>query len=210
MPLIRKTVGEDGSRLGLWKANESIAALRAGLNLTATQEEKLASFTHERRKQEWLAVRQAFKELVGYPIEIAYDEYGVPQAIGHSFQLSISHSHGLVAVITHPSQPCGLDVEQCNEKIGRIARKFVNEKEKEYCELTDVDRLHVIWGAKESLFKWYGKGGVDFREHLYIYPFAVESSGTIQADYQFKHFQRRMTLVYEKVDDYFLVFVLNN
>ena len=71
---------------------------------------------------------------------------------------------GMVAVITHPSLPCGLDIEQRNAKIGRIARKFVNAEEEAFCSATDLDRLHIIWGAKEAMFKWYGLGGVDFRK----------------------------------------------
>jgi hypothetical protein len=28
--------------------------------------------------------------------------------------------------------------------------------------------LTLAWSIKETMFKWYGDGGVDFREHLHI------------------------------------------
>jgi phosphopantetheinyl transferase len=34
----------------------------------------------------------------------------------------------------------------------------------------DVVRMYTLaWSIKEAMFKWYGLGGVDFRQHLHIH-----------------------------------------
>lgn len=33
---------------------------------------------------------------------------------------------------------------------------------------SDYRLATLLWSAKEAVFKWYGDGGVDFREHIYL------------------------------------------
>ena len=58
------------------------------------------------------------------------------------------------------------------EKILRIKDKFLSneEKNKFFSELPIPDtRLPtLLWSCKESVFKWYGDGGVDFSEHIQL------------------------------------------
>ena len=42
--------------------------------------------------------------------------------------------------------------------------------------------LHIIWGIKEVLFKIYGRGGVDFKNHLLVYPFKPDEEGIVKAE----------------------------
>ncbi|HRF40821.1 MAG TPA: 4'-phosphopantetheinyl transferase superfamily protein, partial [Saprospiraceae bacterium] len=63
-------------------------------------------------------------------------------------------------------------------KIERLAPRFLNETEMA-CITTDhkLLHLHLFWGAKESLYKAYGRKELDFREHIPIAPFIPNPAG---------------------------------
>ncbi len=41
----------------------------------------------------------------------------------------------------------------------------------------------LLWSAKESVFKWYGDGGVDFSEHILLESFSFEEQGVIKCTF---------------------------
>jgi phosphopantetheinyl transferase (holo-ACP synthase) len=57
-------------------------------------------------------------------------------------------------------------------KIIRIADKFLNEEEKNQWSMENsegtVKQITLLWSCKESVFKWYGNGEVDFSEHIQL------------------------------------------
>ena len=51
--------------------------------------------------------------------------------------------------------------------------KFLSAKEHELFHLIQPDKDRIpfstlLWSAKESVFKWYGNGGVDFRKEIQL------------------------------------------
>ena len=51
--------------------------------------------------------------------------------------------------------------------------KFLSAKEHELFQLIQPDKDRIpfatlLWSAKESIFKWYGDGGVDFRREIQL------------------------------------------
>ena len=100
--------------------------------------------------------------------------------------MSISHTHEYTAVITAPLL-VGIDIQKKVEKITRLAKKFLNDNEQEQVELsaTPIDHLHVYWGAKESLYKAWGRKSMDFKQNLFVRPFNLElgtSKGTVEKE----------------------------
>ncbi|MGD2004135.1 MAG: GNAT family N-acetyltransferase, partial [Flavobacteriales bacterium] len=63
------------------------------------------------------------------------------------------------------------DIETKRENLTRIAPKFTTEEELTRFDCEPHTALQFIWGIKESLFKLYGYGSVDFKEHLEITAF---------------------------------------
>jgi 4'-phosphopantetheinyl transferase EntD len=68
-----------------------------------------------------------------------------------------------------------VDVEEPKEKIVSIANKFITEQEKSIFGMDDSSTTStnfrtptLIWSAKESVFKWYGEGAVDFKQHIQL------------------------------------------
>jgi len=76
----------------------------------------------------------------------------------------------------------GIDIELLTPKIERLKHKFVsadelqffNEDYQQFLEQFGMKRkmerefLTMIWSAKETIFKWYGVGQIDFREHMQL------------------------------------------
>ena len=74
------------------------------------------------------------------------------------------------------TQRVGVDIEMVTQKVSSVKHKFLSPKEQvmiEGIENSSFTLLHdslltAAWSIKESLYKWYGDGEVDFKEHLHI------------------------------------------
>lgn len=176
MPVIfrEQTAGE--GELAVWKVEETNEQLITALNKRG-QYPDLPFFRNPARLSEWLAARALLAEL-GVKQRVGYDEHGKPHLEGAGLYLSISHSHGYIAVIISKKYRVGIDIEQTGDRIHRVSHKFVNENELAWLPKdNNTSHLYVIWGAKECAFKIYGFGAVDFRDHLEVKPFELSSTG---------------------------------
>lgn len=98
-----------------------------------------------------------------------YDDFGKPYLIDSDRHISVSHSAAWCAAMIGP-RPCGVDIQVYTDTVTRIASRFMTE-----ADLQRADRapdrhrhLHLIWGAKECLYKAYGRRQLGFREHIFI------------------------------------------
>ncbi len=169
--------------VGIWKVEETVEQLRAGLLHFFMYESGYTKFSSESRKQEWLAVRVLLKELFqGEEKEIAYHPSGKPYLKDGSACISFSHTKGYVAVAVHPTAEVGVDIEQYGTRVRRVASRFVHEDEIPSIQSGDeIYALLLHWSAKETLFKLMDEQAVDFREHLRILPFTLAESGEMSA-----------------------------
>lgn len=80
--------------------------------------------------------------------------------------------------------PVGIDIEAQRPQIRKLSVKFVSETEQLRWGngLTD-EALHLIWGAKEVLYKLYSKGGLDFKTDLSIVPPQGDTIRTVKAHF---------------------------
>jgi len=71
--------------------------------------------------------------------------------------------------------------EKQREKIKVIAHKFVDYEFKYLDTLTSdyINKLTVIWGIKESLYKLFATPGMLFREHFLVIPFTMKDADTV-------------------------------
>jgi 4'-phosphopantetheinyl transferase len=164
--------------LGIWKIEEPESFFLEKLDLLPAELAQLAEMKGHRRV-EWLAGRYLLHYMSGREIRGAClkDEYGKPFLENSPYQISISHSNGWVAIIAAPAA-VGVDVQLVVEKIERIAYKFMREEEMAALSTEyRLENLHVYWGAKEALYKAYGRREIDFIEHLHIQPFDFSHSG---------------------------------
>jgi len=122
----------------------------------------------ERQAQSFMVRVLLSKELDVPHESIKNNDKGKPFIEGVDVEVSLSHT-GLYLAIMIANKPCGLDIEQLQGKVLRIAHKFVREEERAlYCVEDEMFGCHLIWGAKESLFKLYSDKQVDYLKHLKI------------------------------------------
>jgi 4'-phosphopantetheinyl transferase len=178
MPLIRKISLPLDGVLGVWHNTEGDEFFLSKMKLFPSEIEELSSLK-ARKKSEWLCSRYLLHLLSGRHDRGAClkDEYGKPYLDGSDYQISISHSDEYTAIIAGPYN-VGLDIQIYVDKIKRIQSKFVSDLElnlinKHY----EIESLLTIWGAKESMYKAYGKKSLDFKKHMTVSSFAYDHEG---------------------------------
>lgn len=165
------------AHLGIWKMTEPLTFFESRLTLFPREVDEIKTLK-ERKKGEWFCSRYVLHVLSDRHIRGAClkDEFGKPFLEGSSYHISMSHSEYRTAIIASPHK-VGIDIQHKVEKITRIAPKFLSEKElSQIPKNNEINYLHFYWGAKEALYKIYGKKEVDFKKHLTILPFS-ESNG---------------------------------
>jgi 4'-phosphopantetheinyl transferase len=210
MPIIHHRHIKPLGEVGIWEIQETEEELRQALDLSREEDEQIQEMISKRRV-EWLAGRQLLHEMSGRKIRgtCLKDEYGKPHLLNSTYHISISHSRQLVAVAAAP-EPVGVDIQILVEKIDRLAYKFVREEEEAVIlPETRIEHLHVYWGAKEALYKAYGRKRLDFREHLIVEPFLYREEGGLTTAWVIKEdFKAYFQVWYERWKEYVLVYAL--
>jgi len=67
--------------------------------------------------------------------------------------------------------------------------------------------LTLLWSAKEAMFKWWGRGDVDFSEVMRVEPFAMQDLGIIRARFMKDDFIFDLELSYRIQEGMSLVWV---
>lgn len=208
---LKKTL-ENYAHLGLWKIEEAEEFFLQRLDLQSVESDELAPIKG-RRRLEWLASRYLVHEMLldhgsEDRIPVLKDEHGKPHIWGSPFHLSFSHSHEFVAVLL-AEVPTGIDVQHFVPKIGMLAPRFMRPEElASLQEPSRLEHLHFYWGAKEALYKAYGRRQVDFRQHLLVEPFDFQFAGKTTAVIRKEDFVGTYDVWFEKREDYFLVYCL--
>lgn len=172
MPLLLDKIQDTNTRLAVWKVTEPDTFFLEALSLT---KDELAAYEEMRphRQKEWLSSRFLLNKISDDKKRkaISKSELGKPYRKNCNKHISISHSKTFVAVIISDYK-VGIDIQVEEEKITRIAHKFINKGENARIpKKKKEDYYHVFWGAKESMYKAYGLKELEFLEHMHLYPF---------------------------------------
>ena len=126
--------------------------------------------SHPVKRLQHLAGRYLLKLIEpDFPLEVIQSKSGEkPFLPENSFHFSISHSDKIAAAIISQTQPVGIDVEMITDKALRVAHKFLSEEEMQLIGNDSKEDATLLWSIKETVFKWYGLGSVDFREDMQI------------------------------------------
>lgn len=106
---------------------------------------------------------------------LQYTDSGKPYLENESYGISISHSHNLLAIfVDNKNSNTGIDIELVTDKVLKIRDKFLSANEKSFIPEKNVFMHLVAWCVKETLYKIYGKGKVDFINNLFIESFTEQ------------------------------------
>lgn len=179
MPLYKSLTIDKSTKVLIWKIEQPLADLLKGIELTESSRTRLYGMKSELHQRGFLSVRHLLKE-VGYSdVDLIYDEYGKPH-LKDGKHISITHSFTFSGIIISDEKPVGIDIEKQRDKILKIAHKFTPIEEYRTIANTDalISKLTIVWGAKESLYKIYGKKKLLFRDHIYIEDFKFAEEQT--------------------------------
>lgn len=165
MPLVFEQHKKEESHLLIWKDNESIAFFRSRILLSPKEEERLDQYNVERRKKDFLIARFLLQRLIP-EAEISYHPNGKPYLSKGDHFISISHSKDLVAIYIHRDKTVGIDIEYISPRVEKLKERFLSQEEIQ--EANTLEKLTLMWSAKECLFKIDEKQGIDFKNDLAI------------------------------------------
>ena len=168
MPIFFQHQINETTRLGIWKIEETEEFFKSNVP-------QHRDVTHPHKRLQHLAGRFLLQYLFpAFPYElIQIADTRKPFLPDEQFHFSISHCGDYAAAIVSKDKRVGIDIEIPTEKISRIMYKFLSAYEHELFHLIEPDKNRIpfatlLWSAKESIFKWYGNGGVDFRKQIQL------------------------------------------
>lgn len=181
MPLIYQQNINQNTRLGIWQIEEDESFFLKKVPLQR-------NITHPHKHLQHLAARYLLIALFNnFPLEeILIADTRKPFLPDEKYHFSISHCGNFAAAIASSGSRVGVDIEMITPRIQNIAHKFLSKQEKDffnedYKEFLDqwnlkdkvyTEYLTLMWSAKEAIYKWYGDGGVDFRDHIQLLKFS--------------------------------------
>lgn len=165
--------------LGLWQMDETVEQLLDQYPfLQAYRSSMDEKYKNDGRKLEFLAIRAlmyemlklggASKGLLSHAGDISHNEAGKPLFRG--YHISITHTKGYAALILSKTKEVAVDIEYFNDRVERIASKFLRKDEK----AEGLDSLLVHWCAKETVFKLFSEDRLQF-EDMRVKPFDTMS-----------------------------------
>ena len=137
----------------------------AAARVTPGERAAAQEFLRERRRREFLTWRAVVRRELGDDVPIAYDETGAPVVPGREVHIGVSHCPGRVAVCISDA-PCAVDVEPESRDFSRAAPRYMSPAER---ALSDDPLLPAaVWCAKETLYKYAGRPGLDMLYDLHV------------------------------------------
>ncbi len=167
MPIFFQQRISETTRLGIWKIEESEEFFKGNVP-------QHRDVTHPRKRLQHLAGRFLLQFLFpDFPYElIRIADTRRPFLPDEQYHFSISHCGDYAAAIVSKEHRVGIDIDIPVSRIDRIRDKFLSPEEKIKWSVDgphpDSRTITLLWSCKESVFKWYGDGGVDFSEQIQL------------------------------------------
>ena len=172
MPLVYQQNINATTKIAVWHITESENFF---LSTVTVQRE----IKHWHKRLQHMSGRLLLKELYpDFPIEmILIADTKKPFLENEPFHFSISHCGDYAAAIVSKSHRVGVDVELLNTKIEQIQHKFTSDHELEKIQNSKfkiqnskfkIQNLTLCWSVKECVFKWWGRGEVDFKNDIIL------------------------------------------
>ena len=215
MPVFYQHQINEYTRLGIWKIEETEEFFRRNVPLQR-------QVTHPRKRLQHLAGRFLLQFLFpGFPYElIRIADTLKPYLAEEQYHFSISHCGDYAAAIVSTDQQVGIDIEVPTIRIHRVSPKFLSAPERKCAEKnvrpetggwSETELLCALWSSKEAIFKWYGKGGVDFSHHISLSgDIKIDEKNQLKLSFNFsRNLPRQLTVHAQHFDKLVLAWVVS-
>ncbi len=185
VPLFYQHTINETTKLGIWQIGEDENFFLAKVPLQQ-------NITHPHKRLQHLSGRYLLQYLFpDFPYEeILIADTRKPYLPNEQYHFSISHCGDYAAAIVSSTHRVGIDIEIPTEKVERVAYKFIHENDKDFMSSfdssTNYELLTILWSAKESLFKWYSLGGIDFKENMHLHGNIQKQNDSLLLPFMFK------------------------
>ncbi|MGN1376583.1 MAG: 4'-phosphopantetheinyl transferase family protein, partial [Prevotella sp.] len=105
------------------------------------------------------AVRLLLDNLFGCDVVLSHNKDGRP-FLSNGYCIGISHTHGCVVIIVSKQSEVSIDVEHINNRVVRVANRFMRSDEK----ASGLIGYLIHWCVKETLYKLYSEDVLSFEE----------------------------------------------
>jgi 4'-phosphopantetheinyl transferase EntD len=210
MPLFYQHNINESTKLAIWHIaeDEDFFLLKVPLK---------RNVSHPQKRLQHLAGRYLLTELFpDFPLEeIMIADTRKPYLEDEQYHFSISHFGQYAAAIVSSTNRVGVDVEKTSPTIEKIRNKFLSPHESEIA-FEGIEKsghrlrqLTLLWSAKESIFKWYSLGKVNFKEHIrWTEPYFIRRGDLGELSFEFrKEGSVPLSVFYKIFDDLVLTFV---
>ncbi len=206
MPLYFQQEVSPNTRMAVWKIEEEESFFLKDMDIPIP-------VAHPVKRLQHLAGRYLLPFL--FPdfkvAQIAIADSRKPFLLSHAYHFSISHSDNYAAAIVSSKMHVGIDVETITERVLKVQHKFLREDELiplvNLSKQELINQLTVLWSAKEAMYKWWGKGEVDFKAHLQTAYFQQQQEGIINAVFSKQAIQYPLELNYKLADGLSIVWL---
>jgi len=208
MPIIYQKEIDKQTSLAVWKIEETEEELLSGLQLKQHELDVIASLSNGKRALHWLSTRLLLRKMLNTSdyIDCQMDDHGKPYLVNSDTHISLSHSYDYAAVIISKDKKVGVDIELIKHKIKSIKHKFLSDLELSQKQIGDnTNGLYVSWCAKEAIYKWNGRKGLEFKQHIHIKPFKLKDEGVLQALVELPEGTKALDVNYFKTKDGYML-----
>lgn len=182
MPIFYQQEINAHTRLGVWKIEEPETFFLA-------QVPNPQGVTHPYKRLQHLAGRYLLQHL--FPLfpysEIKIASTRKPYLPHEQYHFSISHGGSYAAAIVSQRHRAGIDIELYSPKTEKVKNKFLNKEEQDllatvnlteakYASNHPYQLFTLCWSAKEAVYKWWGNGGIDFKNHIQMQEFDIQNA----------------------------------
>ena len=132
--------------------------------------------------QQGVVLNEILLSAIGSFVELRYDNHGKPWLPNPDQGFSLSHSKDFLAIILSENHPPGIDTESRRPTLEKIVPRLLHDSERAFLENCS-DRqmaLQFIWGAKEAVYKSWGKRGLNFSNDMVLEPFQTSGSDVLK------------------------------
>ena len=194
MPIFYQQDIDEYTKLGIWKIEEDE-------NFFLQSVVPQRNVSHPHKKLQHLAGRYLLKYLFpDFPLSlILIADTRKPYLENEAYHFSISHCGDYAAAIVSKTKRVGVDIELPSEKVERIRHKFLDDREQimvdtewsyngnEELAIGDkqinLKNLTLLWSCKEAIFKWWGKGNVDFSDMMKLTGYMPKEKGVLSGKF---------------------------
>ncbi len=201
MPLVYQHNINESTKLAVWYITEDENFFLECVPLGR-------EITHWHKRLQHLAGRYLLQEMFpDFPYHlIAIADTRKPYLPGEEYHFSISHCGDYAGVIVSKDKRVGVDLEINTLTVLKIKQKFLNLEELMFHKIHEEKPFTLLWCAKEAIFKWYGNGEVDFRQHIHLHEVSGEETGDIKAEF-LKGMNMKLEVHYRRIHDFCLAWV---